>query len=69
MVSLPTVVESGQKALYSIATTPRCREGHHSFSWIALLTLFPNLIMLSIKPRVSSTIFGVFRIIQLWIET
>ena len=32
-----TVVEGDQKAPFSIASTPRCRGGHYSFPWIALL--------------------------------
>ena len=31
------VVESDQKAPFSIATTSRCRGGHYSLPWIALL--------------------------------
>ena len=30
-------VESDPKALFSIATTPRCKGGRYSFPWIALL--------------------------------
>ena len=37
VVKLATVVESDQKAPFSIATTPRCREGCYSFLWIASL--------------------------------
>ena len=36
-VKLVTVVESVQKAPFSIATTPRCRGGRNSFPWIAPL--------------------------------
>ena len=32
-----TIVEGNQKSLFSIATTPRCRGGWYSFSWIAPL--------------------------------
>ena len=43
-----SVVESDQKAPFSVATTPRCREGCYSFPWIA--THYPwYLIMLSVK--------------------
>ena len=35
-VKLVTVVEGGQKAPISKATTLRCTEGHYFFSWIAL---------------------------------
>ena len=34
---MTTVVESDQKAPFSIATTLRCRGGRYSFSWIAPL--------------------------------
>ena len=37
IVKLATVVEGDQKAPFSKATTPRCREGHYSFPWIAPL--------------------------------
>ena len=42
---LVTVVESDQKAPFSIATTPRCRGGRYSFSWIAPLYIWyiPNI--------------------------
>ena len=36
-VKLETEVEGDPKAPFSIATTPRCRGGRYSFSWIALL--------------------------------
>ena len=36
-VKLATVVEGDQKAPFSIATTPRCSGGRHSFPWIAPL--------------------------------
>ena len=44
---MATVVESDPKAPFSIATTPRCRGGRYSFSWIA--PLYPYLILLSVK--------------------
>ena len=34
-VKLATVVEGEQKAPFSIAITPRCREGRNSFPWNA----------------------------------
>ena len=40
------------KALFSIATTLRCRGGRYSFCWIAPLTLDPYLIMLSVNHQV-----------------
>ena len=36
-VKLAIVVEGDQRANFSIATTPRCREGRYSFPWIAPL--------------------------------
>ena len=39
-VKLVTVVESDQKAPFSMATTPRCRGGRYSFPWIA--SLYPR---------------------------
>ena len=33
-VKLAIVVEGDPKDRFSIATTPWCREGHNSFSWI-----------------------------------
>ena len=36
-VMLATLVDGDQKALFSIATTLKCRGGHYSFLWIALL--------------------------------
>ena len=35
--------------LFSIVTTPKGREGHYSYPWIAPLTLNPYFIMLSVK--------------------
>ena len=37
VVKLATLVEGDSKALFSLATTPRCRGGHYSLSWIAAL--------------------------------
>ena len=48
-VTLAIVVEGDPKAPFSIATTPRCRERHYSFPWIAPLYLDLYLIMLSVK--------------------
>ena len=41
-------VEGGPKVTFSIAKTPRCREGRYYFPWIALLSLDTYLIMLSV---------------------
>ena len=45
----PIVVEGKVKTHFSIATPPRCKEEHNSFTWIVPLTLDPYLIMLHIK--------------------
>ena len=37
IVKLATVVKGNPKALFSIATTLRCKGGHYTFPWIALL--------------------------------
>ena len=34
LVKLATLVEGNPKALFSIATTPKCRGGRYSISWI-----------------------------------
>ena len=50
IVSWPTVVKGDRKAPFSIATTPRYRQGGYSSPWIAPLTHDPYLIIvLSIK--------------------
>ena len=51
------VVESNRKALFTLATTRRCRGGCFSFSWIA--PLYPSSISYSAE-EVSSTIFWIF---------
>ena len=45
----PTEVEGDQKAPFSIAISPKCREEHYFFLWITPLVLDPYLIMLSVK--------------------
>ena len=35
-VKLATIVEGDKNALFSIATTPNCKEGRFSFPWIVL---------------------------------
>ena len=42
-------MEGDTKAPFSIVTTPGCRGRHYSFPRIALLTLDPYFIMLSVK--------------------
>ena len=37
---MATVVEGDPKVPFSIATTPRCREGHNSFPWTTSLYLW-----------------------------
>ena len=44
-----TLVEGNPKAPFSIAATPRCREGATPFPGSPLFTLDPYLIMLGIK--------------------
>ena len=47
---LATLVKGDQKALFSIATTPRWREGHYSFPWMA--SLYPHVpYIASVKQR------------------
>ena len=48
-VKLVTLVESDSKDPFSIATTPKCREGHNSFPGLLPFTLDAYLIMLSVK--------------------
>ena len=48
-VKLATIVEGKPKALFSIATTPRCRGGRYSFPVLLYFTLDPYLIMLSVN--------------------
>ena len=50
-VKSATVVKGDPKALFTIATTPRCSGGRYTFPWIAPITLDPYLIMLSVKQR------------------
>ena len=44
-----TLVEGDPKALFPIATTPRCRGGHYSFPGLLHFTLNAYLIMLNVK--------------------
>ena len=48
-------VKSDLKALFSIATAPRCRRGCYSCPWIAPLTLESYFIVLSVKQFYDST--------------
>ena len=48
-IKLATVVEGDSKASFSIATTPRCREGATPFPGLLHFTLGTYLIMLSVK--------------------
>ena len=48
-VKLTILVEGDPKAPFSIATTPSCKGGLYSISWIAPFTLDTYLIMLSVK--------------------
>ena len=44
-----TLVRGAPKAPFSIATTPRCREGATPFPGLLCFTLDPYLMMLSVK--------------------
>ena len=46
---LATAVEDNPKAPFSIATTPRCREGHYSFPCIAPLYPWSTPYKLNVK--------------------
>ena len=46
---LATFVEGDPKVLFSIATTPRCREGATLFLGLLNFILDPYLIMLNVK--------------------
>ena len=48
-VKLATLGEGDPKAPFSIATTPRCREGATPFPGLLHFTLDPYLIKLSVK--------------------
>ena len=48
-IKLPALIEGDPKALFSIATTPKCREGCYSFPWIAPLHLWSVPKMLSVE--------------------
>ena len=50
-----SVVEGDQKAPFSIASTPMCRGGRYSFSWIAPLPLIRTLYCWVLSKEVSST--------------
>ena len=59
-IKLATIVESDQKAPFSIATTPRCSEGRYSFPWIAPLYPWYVPYRWVLSKEVSSTILKVF---------
>ena len=67
-VKFVTVVDGDLKALFLIATTPRCRGGHNSFLWIA--PLYPwSLPYTAVLSKVASrTIFCVFGMTRPGIE-
>ena len=48
---MATVVEGDLKALFSIATTPRCKGGRIFLPGLLLFNLDTYLIMLSVKQR------------------
>ena len=47
-VKLATLDEGNPKALFSIATTPRCRRGCYTIPGLLHFTLDPHLIMLGV---------------------
>ena len=67
-VMLATLVEGDQKALFSIATTPRCRRRHYSFPCIVHFTLDTYLILLSVKQGGIKYHFKVFGMTRSGIE-
>ena len=62
------MVEGDPKASFSIATTPMCRRGIYSFSWIVPLTLDPYLIMSGVKQGDIKYNFWVSSMTRLGIE-
>ena len=67
-VKLATIVKGDQKAPFSIATTPRCKEGCYSFLLIAPLCPIHTLYCWVLSKKVSSTIFKVFGMMRPGIE-
>ena len=67
-MSWSTVVLGDPKVCFSIATTPKCREGRYSFPSIASLILDPYFIVLSLNKQASSKIFLVLGMIRPRIE-
>ena len=55
-----TLVKGDLKAPFLIATTPKCRERHYSFPWIALLYPWNVSYNAVLSKDASSTIFLVF---------
>ena len=55
-ISWPTVVEGNSKAPFSIATTPRCKEGCYFFPWISIYSS-PVPHNAALSKKVLSTIF------------
>ena len=53
-----TLVEGDPKALFSIATTPRCRGGHNSISWMAPLYPWSLSYNAVLSKLATSTIFN-----------
>ena len=49
---METVVEGNQKVPFSIATTPRCREGATPFPGLLHFTLDTYLILLNVEHQV-----------------
>ena len=68
-VKLVTVVEGDQKAPFSIATTPKCKGGHYSFSLdCSSLHSVRTWYCWALSKQVSSTNFKVFGMTRPGIE-
>ena len=68
-LKLATIDEGDSKTLFSTATTPVCREGCYSFSWIAPLYSWSILYNTVLSKEESSTIFRVFGMTRPEIES
>ena len=60
--------EGNQKALFSLTSTPRCKEGRYSFPGLLHFTLDSTLYGRVLSKEVSSTILKVFGMTQHGIE-
>ena len=64
-----TVAEVDPKDPFSISFISRWRKRRYSFPWIATFTLDPFLIRRVLRKEASSTVFWVFSMTRLGIET